>query len=81
MLDYLVKKPFLIYENCNMNKQLLFQVKWVQSALKNINFKVKTTRNVSFETLLWWPIYMIISVDKTKIILLYSHTDAAPQFL
>ena len=64
-----------------MNKQLLFQVKWVQSALKNINFKVKTTRNVSFETLLWWPIYMIISVDKTKIILLYSHTDAVPQFL
>ena len=81
MLDYLVTKPFLIYENCNMNKQLLFQVKWVQSALKNINFKVKTTRNVSFETLLWWPIYMIISVDKTKIILLYSPTDAAPQFL
>ena len=81
MLDYLVKKPFLIYENCNMNKQLLFQVKWVQSALKNINFKVKTTRNVSFETLLWWPIYMIISVDKTKIIVLYSHTDAVPQFL
>ena len=81
MLDYLVTKPFLIYENCNMNKQLLFQVKWVQSALKNINFKVKTTRNVSFETLLWWPIYMIISVDKTKIILLYSHTDAVPQFL
>ena len=81
MLDYLVKKPFLIYENCNMNKQLLFQVKWVQSALKNINFKVKTTRNVSFETLLWWPIYMIISVDKTKIILLYSHTDAITQFL
>ena len=81
MLDYLVKKPFLIYENCNMNKLLLFQVKWVQSALKNINFKVKTTRNVSFETLLWWPIYMIISVDKTKIILLYSHTDAVPQFL
>ena len=80
MLDYLVKKPFLIYENCNMNKLLLFQVKWVQSALKNINFKVKTTRNVSFETLLWWPIYMIISVDKTKIILLYSHTDAVPQF-
>ena len=64
-----------------MNKQLLFQVKWVQSALKNINFKVKTTRNVSFETLLWWPIYMIISVDKTKIILLYSLIDAAPQFL
>ena len=81
MLDYLVKKPFLIYENCNMNKQMLFQVKWVQSALKNINFKVKTTRNVSFETLLWWPIYMIISVDKTKIIVLYSHTDAVPQFL
>ena len=64
-----------------MNKQLLFQVKWVQFALKNINFKVKTTRNVNFETLLWWPIYMIISVDKTKIILLYSPTDAAPQFL
>ena len=64
-----------------MNKQLLFQVKWVQSALKNINFKVKTTRNVSFETLLWWPSYMIISVDKTKIILLYSLIDAAPQFL
>ena len=36
MLDYLVTKPFLIYENCNMNKQLLFQVKWVQYALKNI---------------------------------------------
>ena len=81
MLDYLVTKAFLTYKNCRMNEQLFVQVKWAQSALKNINFKVKTTRNVSFETLLWWPIYMIISVDKTKIILLYSPTDAAPQVL
>ena len=28
-----------------------------------------------------WPIYIINSVDKTKIILLYSPTIAAPQFL
>ena len=30
---------------------------------------------------MWWPIYTINSVDNTKITLLYSPTDAAPQYL
>ena len=37
--------------------------------------------HVSSKLFLRWPTYIINSVDKTKIILLYSHNDAAPWFL
>ena len=37
-------------------------------------------RNVSFQISLWWPIYIINSVDKTKLSC-NTPTDAAPQFL
>ena len=39
------------------------------------------TLKTSALKILGWLIYIINSVDKIKIILLYSFTDVAPQFL
>ena len=40
-----------------------------------------TVETSAFRISVRWPIYVINSVDKTKIFVYYFPTDAAPQFL
>ena len=44
-------------------------------------FVIRSDEGLTFGNPLRWPVYIINSVDKPKMILLYSPTDAAPQFL
>ena len=77
---YLFCSSHHVWQFCCLHVSSHLESTHVQNAVKLLLWQGADIRNISYRNSVWWPNYIIKSVDKTKL----SHitrTTSAPQFL